>query len=67
MITKNIAELKQWDTVHVDLIYSYGKSIRQNKPGGTVIRKNASLTFMAMIDLAAGWFKIVKMPTFDLE
>ena len=34
---KNIAELKPWDTVHVDFIGSYRKSIRQQKTGGTVI------------------------------
>ena len=34
---KNIAELKPWDTVHVDLIGSYRKSIRKQQPGGTVI------------------------------
>ena len=55
----NIAELKPWDTVHVDLIGSYIKSIGQQKPGVTVIRNNASLTCMAVIDPATGWFKIV--------
>ena len=34
---KNIAELKPWDSVHVDLIGPYSKSIRQQQPGGTII------------------------------
>ena len=64
---KNIAGLKTWDMVHVDLIGPYIKSIRQQQPGGTVIRNNASLTCMTMIDQAIGWFEIVKVPTFDLK
>ena len=64
---KNITELKPWDKVHVDLIGLYSNSIRQQQPGGTVIRKNSSLTCMTVIDLYTGWFEIVEMPTFDLE
>ena len=64
---RNIAELKPWNAVHVDLIGPYIKSIRQQQPGGTVIRKNSSLTCMTMIDPATGWFEIFKIPTFDLE
>ena len=60
----NIAELKPWDTVHVDLLCPYGKSIRQHHPGYTVIQKNASLTYMEIIDPAIGWFEIVGIPTF---
>ena len=51
---KNIAELKIWDTVHVDLLGTYSKSTRQHQPGGNFIRNNASLTFMKMIDPATG-------------
>ena len=67
MPPKNIAELKPWDSVHVDLIGSYINSIRQQQPSGTVIRKNASLTCMKIIDPATGWFEIVKIPMFDLD
>ena len=63
----NITELKPWDTVHVDLIGPYIKSIRQHQPGGTFIRRNASLTYITMIDPATGWFEIFEIPTFDLE
>ena len=63
----NIAELKPWDTVNVYLIGPYSKSIIQQHTGGTVIKKNASLTFMTIIDPATGWFDIVKIPTFDLK
>ena len=64
---KNIAELKPWDLVHIELIGPYSKSIRHQKPCGTVIRNNASLTFMPMIDPATSWSKIAEIPTFDLE
>ena len=64
---KNISELKPWNSVHVDLIGPYIKSIRQQQPGSTVIQKNASITCTTMIDPATGWFDIVQVPTFDLE
>ena len=67
MPPKNIVELKPCYTVHVDLLGPYSKSIRQHHPGGTVIRKNTSLTCMPMIELAPGWFDIVEITTFDLE
>ena len=63
----NIAELKHWNKVHVYLIGTYSNSIRQQQPGGTVIRNNASLTCMTIIDPAKGWFEISKIPMFDLE
>ena len=67
MPPKNIAELKPWDTVHSCLIGPYSKSIRQQKPGGSVIRNNSSLTCMMMIDSATGWFEIVNIPMFDID
>ena len=63
----HISELKPWDLVHVELIGPYRKSIRQQHPGGAIIRKNDILTCMMMIDPATGWFYIVKIPTFDLD
>ena len=53
--------------MHVDLIFPYSKSIRQQRPGGAIIRNNASLTCMTMIDPATGWFKIVKIPMFRIN
>ena len=64
---KNTAELKPWDTVHVDLIGTYSKSIRKHQSGGTVIRKNDSLICMTMIDPATGCSEIVDIPTFELD
>ena len=66
MPPKNIAELKPWYLVHVDLIGPYSKSIRQHHPGSAIIRKNVSLTCMRMINPATASFKIVEIPTFDL-
>ena len=64
---KNIAELKPWDSVHVDLIGQYSKSIRQQQPGGAIIMKNSSLTCMTMIDPATGWLENFEIPMFDLN
>ena len=55
--SKNTAELKPWDLVHVYLISPYSKSIRQYQPGGDIIKINVSLTCI---------FEIVKVPTYDL-
>ena len=63
----NIAELKPWYLVHVDLIGSYSNSIRQQKPGRILIQKNDSITCMMMIDLDTGWFEIFEIPMFDLK
>ena len=63
----NVVELKLWDLVHVDLIVPYSKATRQHQSGGAIIWNNSSITRIAMIDPATGWFKIVKIPTFDLN
>ena len=65
--SKNIPELKLWDSVHVDLIGTYRKSIIQKQPGGSIIQKNVNIICMEMIDPATGWFEIFKIPTFDLK
>ena len=57
---ENTAELKPGDSVHVDLIGPYIKYIRQHQPGGTIIQNNVSMTCMAIIDPATGWFEKVK-------
>ena len=56
-----------WDSVYVDLIGSYSKSIRQHHLGGAIIQKNAILVCMMMIDPATVWFKIFDIPTFGLN
>ena len=66
-MAKNIAELKLWDRVHVDLIGPCSKSTIQQNPGGTVIRNNYSLTCITIIDPDTGWFNIFKIPMFDLK
>ena len=64
---KNITELKLWDTVHVDLIGTYRKSIRQHQPVGFIIKINISIACMMMIKPAIAWFEIIKVPVFDLN
>ena len=53
--------------MHVDLIVPYSKSIRQQHPGGAIIKNNVTLTFMMMIYPTTGWFKIVEISTYDLD
>ena len=62
----NIAKIKPRDSVHVEMIGPYSKSIRQHHPGGVIINNNVSLTCMTMIVLATGWLKIFEIPTYDL-
>ena len=64
---KKTTELKSWDSVHVDLIGPYSKSIRQQHPIGAIVKNNFSLTCMAIIDSATGWFEIVKLPMYDIN
>ena len=67
LLTKNVADIKPWDTVHVDLIVPYINAIIQHHQDGATINIYASLTCMTMIDPTAGWFEIVKFPMFDLD
>ena len=67
MLPKNIAELKVWDAMHVDLIGIYSKSIRQQKPGGAIINNNFSLLWMMIIYPDTGWFVIVEVLMYDLD
>ena len=64
--SNKIAELKQWDMVHVGLIGLYSKSITQQQPGGAIIKNNVSLACM-IIELTTGWFEIFKVTTYDLK
>ena len=59
----DIAEIKPWDLVHVDLIGQYSNSIRQNHLGGAIISNNVSLTCMVIIDPNTGWFEIIEILT----
>ena len=52
----NISELKPWDTVNVDLIGLYSKSLRQHHLEGAIIKNNVSLTCMMMIEPTTGFF-----------
>ena len=65
LLPNNITELKPRYTVYVDLIGLYSKYIRQQQPGGAIIKNNVSITFMTMIYPTMGWFEIIAVPTFD--
>ena len=67
MPPNNIAGLKPWDLVHVDLIGPNSNSIRQQQTGGTIIWNNYSLNWMTIIDPSTGWFEIVEILTFEIN
>ena len=48
---------KAWNSVHIDLVGPYYKSIIQQHPCGVIIKKYVSPTCLAMIDVVTGWFK----------
>ena len=52
----NIAELKTWYTVHVDLIGKYINCIIQQNLGGSTIKIDDSIIYMITIDPTMGWF-----------
>ena len=60
--TNNIEELKPRDSVHVDLIGPYSKSIRQHHPESAIIKNNDSITCMTMINPDRDWFEIIEFP-----
>ena len=64
---KSIAEQKPWDHLHVYLICSYIRSIRQHQPGGEIIKKDVSLTCKTMIVPDIGYFEIFKITTFNIN
>ena len=51
----------------MDLIVPYSQSTRQYHQHGAIIKNNASITYMMMINPATGWFEIVKVKTYDLD
>ena len=67
MPPKNISELKPWDSVHVNLIGPYSKSIIKQHICRYFSKNNFSLACMKMIDPATAWFEIVEVPTFDFN
>ena len=62
-----IESLKPLNLVHINLIGPYSKSIIKQKPGGAIIKKYLILAYITIIGPATGWFKIVKVPWFDLD
>ena len=44
------------------LVFTYIKSIRQQRPGRTRIEKELCLTCMIIINIAMGWFETVQVP-----
>ena len=63
----NIESLKPWNLVHINLVGPYTKSKIKHHPGGAITKKYLILDYIAMIDPATGWFKIIKVPWFDIN
>ena len=63
----NIARLQPWNTVHIDLIGPYTKTVKQHQPGNTVKEVDLHLTCMTFIDPSTGWFEIAQVPYFDMD
>ena len=53
---KIIASLKMFNSVNINLLVPYSKSIRQHHTGDKTIKKYMSLTLMIMIYPTSGWF-----------
>ena len=53
--------------MHIDLIVPYANSIRKKQPCGAVIKKYVRLAWITMIDTSTGWYKIAKVPFFELD
>ena len=64
--SKNIVEIKPWDTVNAGLIGPCSKSIRQHQPDGAIFNNNVSLAYMTMINPTTGWFEISEVPMYGL-
>ena len=67
LLLKNTTELKMCDIVHIELISTYSKYIRQHKTVVTTTKSDVSLICMIIIDLTMGWFEIFEVTTFHLN
>ena len=47
---KKFAEPKTWDTVHMDMIVPYSKSIRQQQLNIPIIKNNVNLICMTILN-----------------
>ena len=56
-----------YSTVHVDLLGLYNMSPKRQHLCGAIINKDVSLTYMTMIYPEMGWFKIIEVPTYNLD
>ena len=56
-----------WDVVHVDLIGPYINYIRHDHTGSATITSDLSLACIIMNKPNTGWFRIIKVPMFDLD
>ena len=64
---KNIAKLKLWHMVHIDLIGPYTKNVKQHQPDNIIKDIDLQLCYMTFIDPATGWFEITEVPYYDTE
>ena len=63
---KEVGDLKPWDTVHIDLVGPYTKTVKQDQPGLDKSKKvDLQLLAMTFLDPATGWFEIAEVPVID--
>ena len=65
--TQEHSVLKPCNSVHIELIGSYDKYIRQHHPCGATIKSGNSLTFITMIEPSTKLFENFEVPCFNLE
>ena len=62
-----IEEITPWNTVNVDLIGPYTKTVQQNQPGNLIKEFDLHLTCITFIYPCTGWFEIAQVPFFYIE
>ena len=62
-----VSVLKFWNSVHINLIIPYDKSIIQHNSGDTIINKDIRFNCIKITDLATGWFNFSEKPSFTLK
>ena len=58
MSSMDITEIKLWNTLHIELICPYTKTLKQIQLGSLIKEVDLHLTCKNLIDPFTGWFDI---------
>ena len=58
MSPMDITEIKLWNTLHIELIFPYNKTVKQIQLGSLIKEVDLNLTCKNLIDPFTGWFDI---------